>query len=131
VSARLLVDRNRLRTALDALLENAVKYTCECDRIELRARADQLGPILIEVQDEGCGITGQALDRIFDRFGRADAARTRAAGGVGLGLAIVDAIAKRHGGSCTVQSDPQGSVFALALPASLASDTPQKLREMA
>ena len=115
--AWVLADRDRLRTALDALLENAVKYTCERDTIELRARSDVSGRILIEVEDEGCGIADEALERIFDRFGRADAARTRAAGGVGLGLAIVDAIAKRHGGSCTVRSTPHGSVFALALPA--------------
>jgi signal transduction histidine kinase len=131
VSAQLLVDRDRLRTALDALLENAVKYTCERDPIELRARAAQSGRILIEVEDEGCGIADEALARIFDRFGRADAARTRAAGGVGLGLAIVEAIAKRHGGSCTVRSTPRGSAFGLALPGSLASDAPQKVREMA
>jgi signal transduction histidine kinase len=114
--ARLRVDRDRLRIALDALLENAVKYTREHDTIELRARTDATGAILIEVEDEGCGIAEAALERIFERFGRADAARTRSAGGVGLGLAIVDAIAKRHGGSCAVRSTPNGSVFALALP---------------
>ena len=58
-----------------------------------------------------------ALARIFDRFARADAARTRSAGGVGLGLAIVDAIAKAHGGRCTVKNTGHGSIFALALPA--------------
>jgi len=127
VSVRLLVDRDRLRTALDALLENAVKYTCERDTIELRARADRSGRILVEVEDEGCGIADEALERIFDRFGRADAARTRAAGGVGLGLAIVDAIAKRHGGSCTVKSTPNGSLFALVIPAAQSSPTPRAL----
>jgi signal transduction histidine kinase len=119
--ARVLADRDRLRTALDALLENAVKYTSDHDAIELRARRDAVGRILIEVEDAGCGIADEALKRIFDRFGRADAARTRAAGGVGLGLAIVDAIAKRHGGSCRVRSTPHGSVFALALPDALVS----------
>jgi hypothetical protein len=49
-------------------------------------------------------------------------ARTRVAGGVGLGLAIVDAIAKRHGGTCTVRSTLHGSVFALVLPAAVASE---------
>jgi signal transduction histidine kinase len=121
---RLLVDRDRIRIALDALLENAVKYTQEHDGIELRARTDAFGRILIEVEDQGCGIPDEALRRIFDRFGRADAARTRAAGGVGLGLAIVDAIAKRHGGVCTVRSTPHGSVFALALPDALVSRAP-------
>jgi signal transduction histidine kinase len=119
---RLMVDRERLRIAVDALLENAVKYTEERDMIELRARSDRSGYVVIEVEDEGCGIAGEALERIFDRFGRADAGRTRAAGGVGLGLAIVDAIAKRHGGSCTVRSTLHGSVFALSLPVGAASD---------
>lgn len=114
--ATLLVDRDRLRIALDALIENAVKYTDEGDTIELRASRDTAGRVVIEVEDEGCGIAGDALDRIFERFARADVARTRTAGGVGLGLAIVDAIAKRHGGSCTVRSTREGSVFALSLP---------------
>ena len=62
------------------------------------------------------GVPAEALSRIFDRFGRADSARTRAAGGVGLGLAITDAIAKAHGGSCSVRSTETGSTFALRLP---------------
>jgi len=113
---RLRVDPERLRTALDALLENAVKYTPEHAAIELRSRRDRTGQLSIEVEDEGFGVPAEALDRIFDRFARADAARTRSAGGVGLGLAIVDAIAKGHGGHCTVRSTPHGSTFALHLP---------------
>jgi signal transduction histidine kinase len=112
----LLVDSDRLRAALDALLENAVKYTSDRDAIELRAHASGAGGIVVEVRDEGCGVPPDALERIFDRFARADAARTRSAGGVGLGLAIVDAIAKGHGGRCTVLSTERGSEFALALP---------------
>jgi signal transduction histidine kinase len=114
---RLSVDPERLRAALDALLENAVKYTLAHDVIELRARIEHPGRVLIEVEDEGCGVPHEALERIFDRFGRADAARSRSAGGVGLGLAIVDAIAKGHGGRSTVLSTERGSVFALDLPA--------------
>jgi signal transduction histidine kinase len=111
------VDSERLRAALDALLENAVKFTCEHDAIEVRSRPYGAGSVLIEIEDEGCGVPGDALERIFDRFARADAARTRATGGVGLGLAIVDAIAKGHGGRCTVVSTGHGSIFALQLPA--------------
>ena len=118
---RLSVDPERLRTALDALLENAVKYTGERDAIELRAHLDTSTEVVIEVQDEGCGVPEQALERIFDRFGRVDAARTRAAGGVGLGLAIVDAIAKGHGGRCSVRSTANGSMFALQLPGFIAA----------
>ena len=113
---RLLVDPDRLRAALDALLENAVKFTRERDAIELRAVGGRPGQIVIEVIDEGCGVQEEALDRIFDRFARADAARTRSDGGVGLGLAIVDAIAKRHGGRCTVRNNARGATFALLLP---------------
>jgi signal transduction histidine kinase len=123
---RLVVDRERLRIAVDALLENAVKYTEERDMIELRTRSDRSGYVVVEVEDEGCGVAPEALERIFDRFGRADAGRTRAAGGVGLGLAIVDAIAKRHEGSCTARSTPHGSVFALALPSEAAGNVHSK-----
>jgi signal transduction histidine kinase len=116
VPGRLTVDADRLRAALDALLENAVKFTSERDAIRLRSRVREAGWVLIEVEDEGCGVPGDALERIFDRFARADAARTRSAGGVGLGLAIVDAIAKGHGGRCTVASTDHGSTFSIALP---------------
>jgi signal transduction histidine kinase len=116
VPGSLLVDAERLRVALDALIENAVKYTRPPAAIELRARGGGAGTVLIEVHDEGCGIPAEALGRIFERFARADPARTRSAGGVGLGLAIVDAIVKAHGGSAEVASTPRGSIFALRLP---------------
>lgn len=113
---RIEIDPERIRTALDALLENAVKYTNERDAIELRARLDRPDVLVIEVADQGVGVPAEALEQIFERFARADPARGRSGGGVGLGLAIVDAIAKMHGGRCTVHSDSGGSVFALALP---------------
>jgi signal transduction histidine kinase len=115
-SVTLLVDPDRLRTALDALIENAIKYTDERDAIELRARRSGPGQVVIEVEDEGSGVQEDALARIFERFARADAARTRSTGGVGLGLAIVDAIAKAHGGRCTARNTGHGSVFGLQLP---------------
>jgi signal transduction histidine kinase len=109
-------DPEHLRIALDALLENAVKYSRAGAAIELRAHCIAAGTVAIEVADEGVGVPAQALERIFERFGRADTARARTSGGVGLGLAIVDAIAKRHGGRCTVASTPGGSIFGLELP---------------
>jgi signal transduction histidine kinase len=112
---RLRADEEALRIALDALLENAVKYTEPADAIEIRTAARD-GEVVIEVADEGCGIPNAALARIFDRFARVDAARTRSDGGVGLGLAIVDAIAKAHGGRCTVHTSNGGATFALCLP---------------
>jgi signal transduction histidine kinase len=115
VAGPLTVDPEGLRAALDALLENAVKYTEIGDTIELSSRASA-GNVVIEVADGGEGVPPEALAQIFERFARADAARTRAKGGVGLGLAIVDAIAKAHGGRCTVKNSQSGATFALRLP---------------
>jgi two-component system OmpR family sensor kinase len=114
-SGVLTVDQEALRCALDALLENAVKYSDRGDSIVVRSRSIS-GEVVIEVEDSGCGIAPDALTHIFERFARADAARTRVHGGVGLGLAIVDAIAKAHGGRCTVRSTPTGTTFALRMP---------------
>jgi signal transduction histidine kinase len=128
-AGQLRVDPERLRAALDALLENAVKFTAEYDAIELRARGEGAAEhVVIEVEDEGCGVPDEALGRIFDRFARADAARTRARGGVGLGLAIVDAIVKGHDGWCSVHTTERGSIFALHLPAFVAPSTPSRSR---
>jgi signal transduction histidine kinase len=119
-SGRLSADREGLRIVLDALLENAVKYTDLGDAIELRSYSDGR-ELVIEVADAGCGVPPEALSKIFERFARADAARTRATGGVGLGLAIVDAIVKAHGGSCAVTSSPKGSTFSFRMPRFLRS----------
>jgi signal transduction histidine kinase len=111
----LRADPEQLRIALDALLENAVKYSEPEDRIELSSRATG-SKVAIEVGDEGIGVPDEALARIFERFARADPARTRTAGGVGLGLAIVDTIVKAHGGRCLVSRKTRGSVFGIQLP---------------
>ncbi len=108
-------DPDRVRTALDALLENAVKYTEELAPIELRGRAAG-GEVVLEVVDGGAGVAPEVVSRLFERFARADAARSRADGGAGLGLAIVDAIAKSHGGSASVRSSTEGSTFSLVFP---------------
>jgi signal transduction histidine kinase len=129
-SVTLLVDPDRLRAALDALIENAIKYTDERDAIELRARRAGPSQVLIEVEDEGPGVHEDALARIFERFARADAARTRSTGGVGLGLSIVDAIAKAHGGRCTAKNTGHGSVFALELPGVTPARSLQRLPEL-
>jgi len=114
-SGKLSVDPEGLRSALDALLENAVKYTEQGDMIEVRSHATERS-VVIEVKDSGCGVPQEALGHIFERFARADTARTRSRGGVGIGLAIVDAIAKGHGGHCTARSVQNGTIFALHLP---------------
>jgi signal transduction histidine kinase len=126
VPGTLVADPETLRIAVDALLENAVKYTDEYAPIEVSSRAG--GHVVeISVADEGPGIPAPALDRIFDRFGRADAARNRDHGGVGLGLAIVDAIARGHGGSCAVETAPGRTVFRLRFPRFTAAANPDYL----
>jgi signal transduction histidine kinase len=109
------VDTEAIRTVLDALLENAVRYTEPLDVIELRAHGEGTEAV-IEIVDHGCGVDPADMDRIFERFARTDVARGRDKGGVGLGLAIVGAIAKAHGGRCTVRSSGGETVFALHLP---------------
>jgi signal transduction histidine kinase len=108
-------DPDALRAALDALVENAVQHTDPAAVIEVRSRAAG-GEVSIEVEDEGSGMPADAADRIFGRFARADEARSRGDGGVGLGLAIVDAIARAHGGRCAVATSARGSLFTLVLP---------------
>jgi signal transduction histidine kinase len=109
-----LADPHALRIALDALLENAVDHTSEGSAIELSARKAG-NRVEIAVTDAGPGIPPEALGRIFERFGRADSGRSRRHGGVGLGLAIVDAIARAHGAACTVRTSDAGSTFVLSL----------------
>jgi signal transduction histidine kinase len=118
----LQADPEALREALDALLENAVKYTETQTEIELSSRAEG-DTLVIDVQDAGHGIAADAVDQIFERFARADAARSRDEGGAGLGLAIVAAIAKAHGGRCTLRTSISGSTFSLALPGFTAQRT--------
>jgi signal transduction histidine kinase len=113
----LLADPEALRISLDALLENAVKHTDPPDAIGLSCRGDE-HDLVIEVADEGAGIPPDSLERIFDRFARADSARSRSQGGAGLGLAIVDAIMRAHGGRCTAANTAEGgAVFSLRFPA--------------
>lgn len=110
-------DGDRLTLALDALIENAVDHTEPDDRIELSARSEN-GSVVFSVADSGSGIPAADVDRIFARFARVDAGRSRSAGGFGLGLAIVKAITEAHGGSVRVHStEGEGSVFELYLPA--------------
>jgi two-component system OmpR family sensor kinase len=111
-----LGDRDRLAVALDALLENAVAHTLPGDRIEVGAQVSQ-DAVVLSVTDSGCGIQDADLQRIFQRFARAEPHRSRPSGGLGLGLAIVQAIAEAHGGSVRVQSTfGHGSKFEVLLP---------------
>jgi signal transduction histidine kinase len=123
LEGRLLADPEALRDALDALLENAVKYTDAGDTVELAAYPDGVGGVVIKVSDSGLGVPLDALPHIFDRWARADGARTRERGGAGLGLAIVVAVARAHGGHCSVEPLPHGTAFRLHLPVRPAAES--------
>lgn len=91
---------------LRALIDNSVKYTPKGGTIQLGFAADETAFIL-SVSDDGIGMDAEHCYHIFDRFYRVDAARTRATGGMGLGLSIVSAIAQAHGGYAYVDSEPE------------------------
>ena len=119
--ARVPADEDRLTLALDALIENAVGHTGPDGRIELSARRDGEN-VILAVTDSGPGIPAAEVGRIFGRFTRVDPGRSRQAGGFGLGLAVVKAIAEAHRGSVRVRSPlGDGSVFELILPAAPAA----------
>jgi signal transduction histidine kinase len=112
------VDRHRIREMLLNLVTNAIKYTPPGGTVSL-GLAQEDGAVVFTVADTGIGIAPGDLPHIFDRFWRADPARSRtgARPGTGLGLAITKWIAEAHGGSITVQSRPgRGSVFTVRLP---------------
>jgi signal transduction histidine kinase len=112
------VDRHRIREMLLNLVTNAIKYTPQGGTVSLGLSQDD-GSVVFTVADTGIGIAPGDLPHIFDRFWRADPARSRTGDrpGTGLGLAITKWIAEAHGGSITVQSRPgRGSVFTVRLP---------------
>ncbi len=114
--ARVYGDRDLLVTAVRNLVDNGVRYSDEGTRVGIGVRA-QAGLVEVAVADQGIGIPAADLDRVFERFYRVDAARSRATGGTGLGLSIVKHVAANHGGDVTVWSQPgQGSTFTLRLP---------------
>jgi two-component system, OmpR family, sensor histidine kinase SenX3 len=99
------------------LVENAVAYSPEGTRVDVESGATEEA-VWIAVRDEGIGIEAGDLDRIFERFYRADRARTSGVGGTGLGLAIVKHLARLHGGEISAASDlGRGSRFTIEIPA--------------
>ena len=114
--AQVFGDADLLATAIRNLIGNAINYSAPGSRVAVTVRAAaQL--VEISVADQGQGIPESEQARIFERFYRVDAARSRATGGTGLGLAIVKHICANHGGEVTVWSEPgHGSTFTMRLP---------------
>jgi two-component system, OmpR family, sensor kinase len=118
-------DEPRLRQVIGNLMSNALTHTPDGTPIEVSIGSGTLDPhmrdsvpaVILNVTDHGPGMTPEQSQRVFERFYRADQARTRATGGSGLGLAIVKALVAAHGGSASVETTPgQGATFRVALP---------------
>ena len=109
-------DELALSRLLIILLDNALKYSAAKTTVTLRgARVKE--HMVIEVRDEGCGISDEDKTRVFDRFYRVDKARSRSQGGLGLGLSLAWAIVHQHGGSIEAfDNKPQGTVMYVQLP---------------
>jgi two-component system phosphate regulon sensor histidine kinase PhoR len=113
-----LADPEALQTVLGNLVDNAVKYARPGDRVLVRVRPGEPGWVEIEVSDTGPGIDAIHLPRLFERFYRVDAGRSREVGGTGLGLALVKHLAAAMGGKVQVRSTPgRGATFTVTLPA--------------
>jgi PAS domain S-box-containing protein len=115
-AAPIRCDENKLRQVLVNLVDNAVKYSPEGGRVELRVRSEN-GSCLIEVADEGLGIPADERERIFEKFYRLDPQQTQGVGGSGLGLYICRELVERMNGRLRVESEPgKGSRFTVELP---------------
>ena len=120
---RVFGDAELLTTAVTNLVTNAVNYSADGTRVGIGARRAG-DAVEVTVTDQGEGIPAAEQERIFERFYRVDAARSRETGGTGLGLAIVKHISNNHGGEVTVWSqEGRGSTFTMTLPAA-----PDRLR---
>jgi signal transduction histidine kinase len=109
-------DRERLRQVITNLLSNAIKYSPKGGNIRLCGQVEP-DNVIISVQDEGIGVAPEDQDKLFKRFSRLDNALSRSTQGAGLGLYLVDAIIKAHGGKVWVESEiNKGSIFYFSLP---------------
>jgi len=105
-----------LEQAVINLIDNAVKYSPRGSRVRVEGQQTN-GEVVVRVKDEGCGISVEDQERVFERFYRVDRARSRDLGGTGLGLAIVKHIAQVHGGRVGLESAlGKGSTFSIYVP---------------
>jgi heavy metal sensor kinase len=116
-------DHARLAHAIRNVVENAIKFSPAGGTVRLTTGVDGATARLV-IEDEGPGIPPELRERVFDRFYRVDASRTRATGGSGLGLAITREIVEAHGGRVRAEGRMPGSAFVLELPAASADGAP-------
>ena len=111
-----LGDETRLRQVLSNLVANALQHTPATADVTVRVGTDG-DDVVLEVADEGPGMSAEDALRVFERFYRTDSSRARASGGTGLGLSIVDSLVHAHGGVVTVKTAPgEGSCFRVTMP---------------
>ena len=110
-------DPDRLQQVLCNLLDNSIKYGRQDGHVTVHTKATENGEAEISVVDDGPGIPAEAMERVFERFYRADKARSREQGGTGLGLSIVKHIVQSHGGKVWAASEPgHGATFFFTVP---------------
>jgi signal transduction histidine kinase len=127
--APISLDPGRIEQILGNLLSNAMRYTPAGGHIDIALNCSQ-SRIQLVVRDSGPGIPEEALPYIFERFYRADKARSRSEGGSGLGLAIARQLARAHGGTLTAENHPEGgAVFTLSIPNEKFAALPQRREE--
>jgi signal transduction histidine kinase len=119
-------DADKLRRAVQNLIDNAIKYSPSDSTIAVRVQAVER-EMRIAVHDEGIGVPKEEQEHIFERFHRVDTSLSRTTPGVGLGLYIVKAIIDAHGGRAWVESPGagQGSTFIISLPFEAGSLSPR------
>ncbi len=116
-----VADQKRITQVFQNLFSNAVKYTYEGGRIQVRAFLNRANMLQIDVEDNGVGMTREQLKKLFRPFYRADNPLRDVAGGTGLGLAIAKQFVEQHGGEMWVQSEQgKGSIFSFMIPLSQA-----------
>ncbi|MGM9582419.1 MAG: sensor histidine kinase [Phascolarctobacterium sp.] len=113
---RLVGDEAALNRLLIILVDNAIKYSPVGSIVTLVATKSK-SRLLVEVQDQGCGISDEDKEKVFDRFYRVDKARSRSQGGLGLGLSLAQTIVRQHGGEIKIlDNKPQGTIMQVFLP---------------
>jgi two-component system OmpR family sensor kinase len=126
-------DKDRLQQVLLNVLDNAFKYTPPAGEVELHAQQATSQTVSISIKDTGQGISTEALPHVFDRFYRADPARSRSperVGGNGLGLSIARELVEAQGGTIHIQSQPgQGTIVTLSFPVSEQQTTPLRANQ--
>ena len=118
------MDGTRISQVVNNLLENAIIHTPEGGTVTVSGGTSGDGMVRVAVADTGPGIQSEDIQRVFDRFFRADASRSRATGGVGLGLTIAKELVEVHGGTIYVENVvPSGARFVFELPIAAPNDS--------